>query len=161
MQIGLGLGSNIGDAPANIARALALIEQRGLARLSAISRVYRTAPWGKLDQADFANACALGQTQLSPPDLLAGLKAIEADMGRETGERWGPRLIDVDILFYGDAQLDEPGLVIPHPRLFERAFVLAPLAEIAPGLRIAGRSVAEAAQGLGDAGVALWTPPPR
>lgn len=144
MQIGLGLGSNIGDAPANIARALALIEQRGLARLSAISRVYRTAPWGKLDQADFANACALGLTQLSPRDLLAGLKAIEADMGREAGERWGPRLIDVDILFYGDAQLDEPGLVIPHPRLFERAFVLVPLAEIAPDRVIAGRRVRDA-----------------
>lgn len=157
--IGLGLGSNLGDAPRNIARALALLEARGLVRLTAVSRVYRTAPWGHVAQEAFANACALGLTQLAPRDLLVRLKTLEADMGRAAGERWGPRLIDLDILFYGDETVAEPGLSIPHPHLFERAFVLVPLAEIAPGLRIQGRSVAEAAARLGAQGVEIWPQP--
>lgn len=145
VEIGFGLGSNIGDKPANIRKALALIESRGVARLTAISSIYRTPPWGYREQEDFANACALGETFLTPEALLAAVKAIENDMGREETVRWGPRLIDVDILFYGDKPLATKDLVLPHKELFNRAFVLVPLAEIAPYLKLDGRSVAEAA----------------
>lgn len=154
--VGLGLGCNLGDAPGNIARALRLVEERGAARVEKISRVYRTPPWGPVAQPDFANACALARTKLAPQRLLAALKGIEADMGRQAGERWGPRLIDLDILFYGDVRLDEPGLTIPHKHLFDRAFVLIPLAEIAPDLRIAGRLVGAAARALDAADMEIW-----
>ena len=155
-QIGLGLGSNLGDAPGNIRRALGELEARGVARVTAVSRIYRTPPWGPVAQPPFANACALARTRLAPLDLLAALKAIEADMGRAAGARWGPRLIDLDILFYGDVRLDEPGLTIPHKHLFDRAFVLIPLAEIAPDLRIAGRLVGAAARALDAADMEIW-----
>ncbi len=159
--IGLGLGGNVGDAPSAIAEALRCLEARGHVRLGRVSSIYRTPPWGPVAQADFANACALAQTDLAPRALLAELKAVEALLGRKPGLRWGPRRIDVDILFYEGATLDTPDLVIPHQSLFERAFVLVPLAEIAPTLRLAGRSVAEAAAAVGDAGIALWFPPPQ
>lgn len=145
IEIGFGLGSNIGDKPANIKKALALIESRGLARLIAVSSIYKTPPWGYLEQENFANACALAKTTLSPEALLAAVKAIETDMGRQETVRWGPRLIDIDILFYGNEPLKTDDLVLPHKELFNRAFVLVPLAEIAPDLKLAGRSVAEAA----------------
>lgn len=145
IEIGLGLGSNIGDKPANIRRALALIESRGLARLTAVSSIYKTPPWGYLEQESFANACALARTMLAPEALLAAVKAIEMEMGRQETVRWGPRLIDIDILFYGNEPLKTDDLVLPHKELFNRAFVLIPLAEIAPDLKLAGRSVAEAA----------------
>lgn len=150
IEIGLGLGSNIGDKPANIKKALALIESRGLARLIAVSSIYKTPPWGYLEQENFANACALAKTTLGPEALLAAIKAIETDMGRRETVRWGPRLIDIDILFYGNEPLKTDDLVLPHKELFNRAFVLIPLAEIAPGLKLAGRSVAEAAARSGD-----------
>ena len=145
VEIGFGLGSNIGDKPANIRAALALLEARGVAALTAVSSIYQTPPWGYLEQESFANACALASTSLDPAALLAAVKGIEADMGRVETIRWGPRLIDIDILFYGDAPLSTPDLVLPHKELFNRAFVLVPLAEIAPGLKLGGRSIAEAA----------------
>ena len=145
VEIGFGLGSNIGDKPANIRAALALLEARGVATLTAVSSIYQTPPWGYLEQESFANACALARTSLGPAALLAAVKSIEADMGRAETFRWGPRLIDIDILFYGDAPLSTPDLVLPHKELFNRSFVLVPLAEIAPGLKLGGRSVAEAA----------------
>lgn len=154
--VGLGLGSNLGDAPGNIRHALAEIDSRGLAKIAAASKIYRTPPWGPVAQPPFANACALGLTTLAPYALLAALKELERAMGREASERWGPRLIDLDILFYGERSLDEPGLTLPHKHLFERAFVLIPLAEIAPDLNIAGRSVAKAAQAIDAAGVEIW-----
>lgn len=155
-QIGLGLGSNIGDKPGNIRRALALLEERGIVRLTAISSIYRTPPWGYLEQDFFANACALGETRLAPLDLLAATNAIEADMGRETTIRWGPRLIDIDILFHGDAPFENEQLHLPHKNLFERAFVLTPLAEIAPHLRLSGRSVLEAAARFSQEPIEKW-----
>jgi 2-amino-4-hydroxy-6-hydroxymethyldihydropteridine diphosphokinase len=158
VEIGLGLGSNIGDKPANIRRALALLEARKAVEIMAVSSIYRTAPWGYLDQDAFANACALARTRLSPAALLAEAKAIEAEMGREKTIRWGPRLIDIDILFYGDLPLAEPDLILPHKELFNRAFVLVPLAEIAPELRIGGRLVREAAAELNDGSVRKWEP---
>lgn len=156
MRVGFGLGSNLGDKPANIRQALRLIEDRGIARLDAISRIYRTPPWGDLEQGDFANACALGETQLSPYELLAAVKTIEADMGRQPTRRWGPRLIDVDILFLGDHTLDDPELTLPHKELFARAFVLAPLAEIGPDLILDGVSVARAAEKAVGGKIEVW-----
>jgi 2-amino-4-hydroxy-6-hydroxymethyldihydropteridine diphosphokinase len=159
MRVGFGLGSNIGDKPGNLKRALQLIEERGVARLTAVSRIYRTPPWGDLEQQDFANACALGETSLSPYELLAAVKKIEADMGRAPTRRWGPRLIDVDILFLGEHMIEDPELTLPHKELFARAFVLAPLAEIAPGLTLGGVDVGEAARAANLAGVEPWREP--
>jgi len=156
MRVGFGLGSNMGDKPGNIAQALKLIEERHVARLLAVSRIYRTPPWGVLDQGDFANACAIGQTSLSPYELLAEVKRIEADMGRAPTRRWGPRLIDVDILFLGDHTLDDPELTLPHKELFGRGFVLAPLAEIAPDLVLDGVPVAQALATVDLVGVRPW-----
>jgi 2-amino-4-hydroxy-6-hydroxymethyldihydropteridine diphosphokinase len=156
MRVGFGLGSNIGDKPANIAQALKLIEERKVARLLAVSRIYRTPPWGVLDQGDFANACAIGQTSLSPYELLAEVKRIEADMGRAPSRRWGPRLIDVDILFLGDHTLDDPELTLPHKELFARGFVLVPLCEISPGLIVDGVSIVRAVGSVDVSGVRLW-----
>jgi 2-amino-4-hydroxy-6-hydroxymethyldihydropteridine diphosphokinase len=156
VRIGLGLGSNIGDKAANIRRALQLLQQRGHVKITAQSSLYRTAPWGNVAQDFFANACALGETLLSPQALLIEAKAIEEAMGREKSERWGPRLIDVDILFYGAHALDDPALTIPHKELFARAFVLVPLAEIAPDLQLGGRLVRDAAAKMVDQGVEKW-----
>ncbi|MFZ0558093.1 MAG: 2-amino-4-hydroxy-6-hydroxymethyldihydropteridine diphosphokinase [Methylovirgula sp.] len=156
VEVGLGLGSNIGDGPGNIAKALRLIGDSGTIEISAVSSIYRTAPWGYLDQPPFANACALARTRLAPPQLLAAVKKVEADMGRRKTVRWGPRLIDIDILFYGDVPLSTPELILPHKELFNRAFVLVPLAEIAPQLRLGGRSVADAAAQFAGAGIERW-----
>ena len=112
-----------------------------------MSSVYRTPPWGKLDQPDFLNMAALVETTLPARALLALCLEVERGLGRERRERWGPRLIDIDILTYGEATIDEPDLKVPHPRLTERAFALAPLAEIAPrldGRRPDGRGLADA-----------------
>jgi 2-amino-4-hydroxy-6-hydroxymethyldihydropteridine diphosphokinase len=156
-RVGFGLGSNLGDKPANIREALRLLEERGVARLTAVSRIYRTPPWGDLNQGDFANACAIGETKLSPYELLAAVKSIEAGMGRTPTRRWGPRLIDVDILFLGDHTLDDPELTLPHKELFGRGFVLAPLAEIAPEMVLDGIEIATAARKADLSGVEPWS----
>lgn len=156
MRVGFGLGSNIGDKPENIRKALKLLEERRIAALTAVSRIYRTPPWGVLDQGDFANACAIGETALSPYELLAAVKKIEADMGREPTRRWGPRLIDVDILFLGDHTLDDPELTLPHKELFGRGFVLLPLAELDPDLVLDGVRLADAVAAVDAAGVRPW-----
>ena len=155
---GLGFGSNIGGKAGNIRRALALLEERGIVRLTAVSSIYRTPPWGYVEQDFFANACALGQTRLPPLDLLAAIHAVERDMGRQPSVRWGPRLIDIDILFHGDAAFEHAKLNLPHKDLFERAFVLVPLAEIAPGLVISGRSITQAAAGFANEPLEKWDP---
>jgi 2-amino-4-hydroxy-6-hydroxymethyldihydropteridine diphosphokinase len=153
---GLGLGSNLGDKAGNIARALELLEERGIVRLSAVSSIYRTAPWGYVEQDFFANACAVGETRLPPLELLAASNAVEIDMGRKPSMRWGPRLIDIDILFHGDAAFANAQLNLPHKDLFGRAFVLVPLAEIAPHLKVAGRSIAEAAARFSGEPIEKW-----
>jgi dihydropteroate synthase/2-amino-4-hydroxy-6-hydroxymethyldihydropteridine diphosphokinase len=102
--------------------------------VEAISPVYETAPWGMTDQPDFLNICLLGRTGLSPHKLLKQFKSIERALGREPGERWGPRAIDIDLIFYDDLIIDDERLSVPHPQLSQRLFVLAPLADIAPGL---------------------------
>jgi 2-amino-4-hydroxy-6-hydroxymethyldihydropteridine diphosphokinase len=124
----IGIGSNVGDAAANVRTAFERLGELGT--VTARSSLYRTKAWGVIDQADFWNAAALLNTALEPHELLRELKRLESDMGRVTTFRWGPRVIDLDILAYDDLALAEPDLTIPHPRLRERAFALAPLAEI-------------------------------
>lgn len=127
-RAGIGLGSNLGDPAANVRAAIDALSEVGT--VTSRSRLYRTKPWGRTDQPDFCNAAAIVQTRLGPRELLEQLKALELRLGRMPSERWGPRAIDFDILFYDDVSLNEPGLQLPHPRLLERAFVLVPLAEI-------------------------------
>jgi 2-amino-4-hydroxy-6-hydroxymethyldihydropteridine diphosphokinase len=129
-RVYLGLGTNLGEREQNLATALARLQER--LRLVAVSSLYETAPWGITDQPPFLNAAVAAETDLSPAELLTFVKGVEREMGRQPSGRWGPRLIDKDKQQYGDLVLQTPDLVIPHPRLAERAFVLAPLAEIAP-----------------------------
>jgi 2-amino-4-hydroxy-6-hydroxymethyldihydropteridine diphosphokinase len=126
----IGIGSNAGDPEANVRNAFERLAETGT--VIARSSLYRTAPWGVTGQRDFVNAAALVDTALDPHGLLAALKRIETDAGRVTTFRWGPRVLDLDILAYGDVRLDGPELTVPHARLRERAFVLVPLAEIDP-----------------------------
>jgi 2-amino-4-hydroxy-6-hydroxymethyldihydropteridine diphosphokinase len=126
----LGLGANLGDPVATLRAAKARLAEHG--SITAVSSLYRTPPWGVEDQPPFVNAALALETALDPDALLAALKALERDLGRVAGSRWGPRAIDVDILAFGDVRRDDPALTIPHARLYERAFVLVPLAEIDP-----------------------------
>jgi 2-amino-4-hydroxy-6-hydroxymethyldihydropteridine diphosphokinase len=131
----IGVGSNLGDAVANVRRALDELASLGM--VVGRSSLYRTAPWGVLDQPEFVNAAALLETGLDPLELLGALKAIERRMGRAAAARWGPREIDLDLLAYDDLAINEGGLTLPHERLFERAFALGPLAEIDPAYQAA------------------------
>lgn len=127
----LALGSNLGDRLANLRGALERLSAVGVA-ISQESNIYETEPWGYADQPAFLNMVVEAATRLGPEALLSALKGIEKEMGRESSFRNGPRLIDLDILFYDDLVLDSPPLIIPHPRLHERSFVLVPLADVAP-----------------------------
>ena len=149
----LGLGGNLGDPEAAMAAALRALDASGEASVAAVSAPYRTPPWGVADQPDFLNAVAAVDTTLPARQLLDLCLTIEKGLKRIRKERWGPRIIDVDILAYGDERIDEPGLQIPHPRMGERAFVILPLVEIAPDLMIGGRTVAEIAQTVDRAGI--------
>ncbi len=137
----IGLGGNMGDVAGAFMTALTTLDARADCCVRARSSVWRTPPWGKTDQPDFLNMCALLDTTLAPHALLDVCLALETGAGRVRFERWGPRVLDIDLLAYGDLAVSDERLVIPHPRMFERAFVLAPLAEIAPALRIGGRTV--------------------
>jgi 2-amino-4-hydroxy-6-hydroxymethyldihydropteridine pyrophosphokinase len=139
----LGLGGNIGDPRVAMAAALQRLDGDPNCRVLAVSRLYRTPPWGKTDQADFLNCCAMVATRLAPQPLLELCLGIEQEMKRVRIERWGPRTIDIDILTYDEQDVSTETLAIPHPRITERAFVLVPLADIAPGLDISGRKVSE------------------
>ena len=125
----LALGTNLGSRMENLRAALAAFAPA--VRVLAESRIYETEPWGFADQPAFLNMAVKAETDLSPQELLDFLKGLEVTLGRRPSFRNGPRLIDLDILFYGDLQLNTPGLVIPHPPLHERVFVLAPLADLA------------------------------
>ena len=144
----LALGGNVGDKAGTLRKALRRLDAEPDIALTAVSRLYRTAPWGKTDQDWFVNACALGFTSLAPEALLARVKALEVELGRVAAERWGPRVIDIDLIAYDDVSLKTERLTLPHPELFNRAFVLVPLAEIAPDLVIGGVRVGEAAARL-------------
>ncbi len=128
----LGLGSNIGDRQANLEQSLGLLAEK--MDILAVSSIYETPPWGYADQPAFYNQAVKAETCLTPLALLEFIKSTESGMGRKPTFRYGPRCIDVDILFYDDLVIATETLTIPHPQLAERAFVLAPLAEIAPEL---------------------------
>ncbi len=143
----IGLGSNLGHKEEYIKRALVLLSQVRGVRLERVASLYRTEPLGFKHQDWFLNTVAAFKTVLSPRRLLCVLLSIEKRLGRVRTVRFGPRTIDLDLLLYGTRQIDEPGLVVPHPRLTERAFVLVPLAELEPSLILPGsiRPVAEIA----------------
>ncbi len=130
-RIFLSLGSNLGNRKINLSKALRFIEEKDI-RIKKVSSIYKTPPWGKKDQPEFLNQVIEAETEVSPKKLLNTCKEIEKKMGRKKGERWGPRIIDIDILFYGEKIIKEENLTIPHPLITERAFVLLPLYEIAP-----------------------------
>jgi len=145
-----GLGGNLGDPVAAFAAALSQLSRHYGITAVRPSSVYRTAPWGKVDQPEFLNMAVVVETSLPARDLLGLCLENERAGGRERRERWGPRTLDIDILTYGGETIDEPGLQVPHPRIAERAFVLAPLAEIAPEWVIAGSSVAKLLAAVAD-----------
>ena len=167
-RVFLGLGSNLGDKEANLRRALELLSKH--MELEKVSSLYETEPWGYADQPKFLNCVCQGITGLQPKNLLTSAKAVESALGREPTFLYGPRLIDIDILFYGDQVVAEEGLIIPHPRLEERAFVLVPLAELAgqfshPVLKLTVAELMqrfsdgqETAEGLPE-GVKVWSSP--
>jgi 2-amino-4-hydroxy-6-hydroxymethyldihydropteridine diphosphokinase len=156
----LALGGNIGDSRAILDRAIALLCDGKEVRLKARSSDYRTPPWGFKYQPPFINLCIAVETSLEPRDLLARAQDIELRLGRDRAheKRNGPRTADIDILAYDDLSVDTPNLTLPHPRLFERAFVLVPLKEIVGDRVIAGRSIGEALKGL-DTGEIERLPP--
>lgn len=149
----IALGSNIGDKARHIADAVAALTADSRVRLEARSHDYKTPPWGVTDQDWFVNTAIGVSTKLPVRDLLAHCQAVEKKLGRERTIKWGPRVIDVDILVYGTAVVEEPDLVLPHPHMTERAFVLQPLMDIAPGLKIRGRTAAEWLQALPPSGI--------
>lgn len=146
----IGLGANLGDAPATVRAAVQALAVLPQCRLLAASRLYRTPAWGNPDQPDFINAAVALETTLAAPVLLERLLATEQAFGRVrmAGERWGPRTLDLDLLLYGDGRIDSAALVVPHPRMRQRAFVLQPLAEIAPGRVDASALAAVAGQAI-------------
>jgi 2-amino-4-hydroxy-6-hydroxymethyldihydropteridine diphosphokinase len=150
----IALGSNLGDKARNIDTAIGLLTDEGTVRLLSRSRNFATAPWGKTDQDWFVNACIAVATGLPARELLARCQEIERRMGRVPAEKWGPRIIDLDLLIYGEEVIREPDLVLPHPHIGERAFVLAPLMDIAPDLKIGGRRVRELYAAIDLEGVA-------
>ncbi len=156
----IGLGGNVGDARTTIERAVPVFCDGHEVRLKARSSDYRTPPWGLSDQPAFINLVLAVETTLAPRALLERALRVEAAFGRDRAKekRWGPRTLDIDIIAYDDLRIDEPGLTLPHPRLFERAFVLAPLSEIAPDRVIAGTRIADALERLGQDSVERLSP---
>jgi 2-amino-4-hydroxy-6-hydroxymethyldihydropteridine diphosphokinase len=160
----LALGGNVGDVRATFDRAVTMLgdggEMRHEMRLLARSSDYRTPPWGVIDQPAFVNCGLRIDTSLSPRALLERTQAIESALGRHrrNERRWGPRTIDIDLIAYDDVRCEEPDLTLPHPRALERAFVLVPLAEIAPDWVIDGVTIAEALGRLDASGIEKLPP---
>ncbi len=153
----LGLGSNLGDRLATLQRALELLDDATGVRVVASSRVYETDPVGGIEQPDFLNAVVEVETDLSARGLLQACMRVEAELGRVRETRWGPRTIVIDILVFGREAIDEPDLLVPHPRTHERSFALVPLLELEPDPVLAGGRPAADARPDGD--VRLWGPP--
>ena len=156
----IALGGNLGDVRTTFEQAIARLCDGTAVRLLARSSDYSTPPWGVTDQPPFINAAIAVSTSLSPHELLARAKATEHALGRDPARErhWGPRLIDLDILAYDDVELRDPDLALPHPYMFERAFVLVPLAEIAPDRVIAGIRVREALARIDASGIEKLAP---
>ncbi|HLF28057.1 MAG TPA: dihydropteroate synthase [Anaerolineae bacterium] len=152
----LALGSNLGDRHGNLIAAIERL--RTHVKVRDLSAVYETEPWGVTDQPRFLNAACAIETELPPRELLALLKSIETELGRQPAPRYGPRAIDLDVLLYAAAKIETPELTVPHPRLAERAFALVPLAEIAPDVihPIEQRPLRELAARVDASGVARW-----
>ena len=151
----IGLGGNVGDVRTTLDRAVAAFCDGDVVRLLARSADYETPPWGVTDQPPFVNLCLRVATVLAPKALLQRALAVEAGLGRDrsAGTRWGPRPVDIDILAYDDLALDARDLTLPHPRMKDRAFVLVPLAEIAPNWRVDGERIADLAARIDATGV--------
>lgn len=151
----IALGGNVGDVRETFCKAIAHLCGMAQAALIARSADYATPPWGDEDQAPFVNACIEIETGLDPHALLFVMQKIERKFGRarDKDRRWGPRTIDLDMIAYDDVTLQKPDLTLPHPRLFERAFVLVPLADIAPDRVIAGRRVSEGLASVSTQGI--------
>ncbi|NPU67035.1 2-amino-4-hydroxy-6-hydroxymethyldihydropteridine diphosphokinase [Bradyrhizobium sp. 83012] len=151
----IALGGNVGDVRSTFQHAIPEIVRRAQATLVVRSSDYITPPWGKEQQPPFINACIAIDTAVAPRALLATLHEVERMFGRNRAQetRWGPRTLDLDLLAYDDVSLDTPDLTLPHPRLFERGFVLVPLAEIAGDRRISGRRVDEALRAVSRDGI--------
>lgn len=162
MRAFLGLGSNLGDPEQNLLRAVQSIERTPWIEVAALSSAYQTEPVGP-PQPDFLNAVVALETERTPGEVLMTALGIEAALGRERGVRWGPRVIDLDLLLAGEVVFEEPHLTLPHPRLIERAFVLAPLLELEPDLRDprSDEPLRLALERLGLDGVGPATPLPR
>jgi 2-amino-4-hydroxy-6-hydroxymethyldihydropteridine diphosphokinase len=137
-RVFLGLGSNLGDRRENLLGALRLLDGMEGIEIIEVSSVYETAPWGVTDQPVFLNMVALASTSSDPRGVLDTCMEVENELGRVRGERWGPRLIDVDILLYDDLEIEQEDLIIPHPRISERDFVLVPLFELRPEISLPG-----------------------
>jgi 2-amino-4-hydroxy-6-hydroxymethyldihydropteridine diphosphokinase len=159
----LALGGNVGEVRTTFERAIAMLCADDAMRLVARSSEYRTPPWGVTDQPPFINAAIIVATSLKPHALLERAQNVELALGRDRANerRWGPRPIDIDILTYDDVTVHEPDLTLPHPHLFERAFVLLPLAEIASSRMIAGRRVADALSEVDVSGIERLPPLPN
>jgi 2-amino-4-hydroxy-6-hydroxymethyldihydropteridine diphosphokinase len=156
----IALGGNVGDVRSTLDDAIAALCDGTEVRLIAKSSDYRTPPWGVTDQPPFINCAIVTETELAPQLLLDRALAIEAQFGRDRNreQHWGPRTLDIDLIAYDNVRLNTPTLTLPHPRLFERAFVLAPLAEIAPERRIEGIRIQDALARSDRTGIEMLPP---
>lgn len=139
----LGIGGNLGETKQNLIDAISRLDHHESVVVTSVSKLYKTPPWGKLDQPSFLNACLLIETTLSAQDLLELCLQIEQELGRVRAERWGPRLVDIDVLYYSDEKITADGLEVPHPRMTERAFVMQPLSDIDNDKVIEGKAVGD------------------
>ncbi|MDR0615543.1 MAG: 2-amino-4-hydroxy-6-hydroxymethyldihydropteridine diphosphokinase [Synergistaceae bacterium] len=157
-EAALALGANVGESLGALRRAAEIISER-IGNVTAKSGVYKTVPWGRTDQPDFMNACLIVETEITPPGLLEKAKTIERDIGRVKRAHWGPREIDIDIIFYDDLIMNDPELIIPHPLMELRGFVMVPLSDVAPGWKHPkyGWTVAGFLGGMNTEGITLMT----
>jgi 2-amino-4-hydroxy-6-hydroxymethyldihydropteridine diphosphokinase len=153
VEVAFQFGSNLGNKVDNVARAGRMLETAGIAQDLRLSPAYQTPPWGGVPQDWFVNACAVGETTLDAFELLRRVKAVEVALGRVETVRWGPRVIDIDILYRGDDVLESEALTLPHREVLDRAFVLVPLADLVPNRVIRDIRVMDALARLDTAGI--------